>query len=125
MCSYTCNKGDLLMNKKVEKYIEENKICSDLIFRDWNEFLELLFNCGGHVKGILWFEYVLIDKQKESLGGGGYRDIENPGYMWAETMIYDEGLDQKSLLEIKEHIENTIRAYKPRKLVPCFLDIDA
>ena len=57
------------MDKRLEKYIEENRVCSDLIFRNWSEFVELLFECGGFVNEILWFEYVLIDKQKDSLGG--------------------------------------------------------
>ena len=113
------------MNKKIEQYIAQNKVCSDLIFRDWNEFLELLFDCGGSVKELLWFEYVLIDRSEESLGGGGYQDTTNPKYMWAETMIYDKGLEQKSLSEIKEHIESTINFHKPHNLVPCFFDIIA
>ena len=116
-------KAGLLMRKKLDNYIDKNVVCSDLIFRDWNEFLELLFECGGSVKEILWFEYVLIEKQKESLGGGGYQDANNPEYMWAETMIYDKHLEKKSLLELKEHIEHTIKSYQPHNLVPCFFEI--
>ena len=113
------------MNKKTEQYIEQNKVCSDLIFRDWSDFLELLFCCGGAVKEILWFEYVLIANHAESLGGGGYQDSKNPEYMWSETMICDKGLEQKSLSEIKEHIESTINSHKPHNLVPCFFNIIA
>jgi len=112
------------MDSKIKKYIEENKVCSDLIFRNWSEFVELLFECGGFVNEILWFEYVLIDKQKDSLGGGGYGDKENPEYMWAETMIYDKALGQKTLVEIKDHITSTIKSYAPHILVPCFFDIN-
>ena len=111
------------MDNVLADYIEQNKVCSDMIFRDWNEFLDILFACGGHVRDILWFEYVLVEKQKESLGGGGYRDSENPAYMWAETMLHDECLSQKSLWEIKEHIKQTIECNKSHDLVPCFLDI--
>ena len=85
------------MDNRITTYIEKNKVCSDLIFRNWSEFLELLFECGGFVNEILWFEYVLIDKQKYSLGGGGYVDKANPEYMWAETMIYDKYLKHYSL----------------------------
>ncbi|MBQ8432069.1 MAG: hypothetical protein IJX28_04210 [Clostridia bacterium] len=111
------------MLQALERYIEQNKVCSALIFRDWNAFLNILFACGGSVNEILWFEYVLIEKQKNSLGGGGYGDKENSEYMWAETMIYDQDLGCKSLLEIKEHINSTIKAHKPHILVPCFFDI--
>jgi len=113
------------MNKQIKQYIEQNQACDDLIFRDWNDFLELLFSCGGAVKEILWFEYILIANHTNSLGGGGYRDIKNPDYMWAETMIYDKELEGKSLSEIKKHIESTINSYKPHALVPCFFDIIA
>ena len=109
--------------KTILKFIEENKVCSDLIFRNWSEFVELLFECGGFVNEILWFEYVLIDKQKDSLGGGGYGDKENPEYMWAETMIYDRNMKHCSLEEIRAHIVETIDKYKPHHLVPCFFDI--
>ena len=111
------------MLETLERYIEQNKVCSDLIFRDWNEFLDLLFDCGGAVNEILWFEYVLIEEQKNSLGGGGYGDKANPEYMWAETMIYDKALGSKSLTELKDHIDSTIKLYKPHILVPCFFDI--
>ena len=111
------------MTQTLERYIEQNKVCSDLIFRNWNEFLDLLFACGGSVNEILWFEYILIEKQTNSLGGGGYRDNANPEYMWAETMIYDKDLGTKSLLEIKDHINSTIKLYYPHILVPCFFDI--
>ena len=111
------------MMQRLEKYIEQNKVCSDLIFRDWNEFLDLLFDNGGTVNEILWFEYVLKEKQQDSLGSGGYIDKANPEYMWAETMIYDKALGTKSLAEIKEHIASTIKLYKPHILVPCFFDI--
>ena len=111
------------MTQTLEKYIEQNKVCSDLIFRNWNEFLDLLFACGGSVNEILWFEYVLQEKQKDSLGGGGWSDKEKPEYMWAETMIYDKDLGAKSLSEIKCHIDSTIKLYDPHVLVPCFFDI--
>ncbi len=111
------------MSQIIDKYIEQNKVCSDLIFRDWDEFLDLLFSCGGFVNEIIWFEYVLQEKVKDSLGGGGWGDKTNPAYMWAETMIYDKDLGGKSLLEIKEHINSTIETYLPRILVPCFFDI--
>ena len=117
------NKRGVIMDGKIKKYIEENKVCSDLIFRNWSEFVELLFECGGFVNEILWFEYVLIDKQKDSLGGGGYGDKENPEYMWAETMIYDRNMKHCSLEEIRAHIVETIDKYKPHHLVPCFFDI--
>lgn len=111
------------MDKSIEDYIINNKVCSDLIFRNWNEFLEILFDCGGCVNEILWFEYVKINKQKESLGCGGYIDNENLEYMWAETMLHTTGLTNKSFSEIKVYIEETINEYKPHNLIPCFFDI--
>ena len=111
------------MDGRIKKYIEENKVSSDLLFRNWEEFIELLFACGGFVNEILWFEYVLIDKQKDSLGGGGYMDKDNPAYMWAETMLFDKNLKHCSLKEIRAHIEKTVDTHKPRQLVPSFFDI--
>ena len=111
------------MNSKLTEYIAKNKLCSELLFRDWDEFLDLLYSNGGFVKEILWFEYILIDQQAESMGGGGYQEKINPKYMWAETTIYDKQLEHKSLIELKEYINQTIRSYIPHTLVPCFFDI--
>lgn len=45
---------------------------------------------------IVWFEYIEISQQRNSLGYGGYKDVQNEGYMWAETMIYDSELKEKT-----------------------------
>ena len=113
------------MISPLKQYISENQVCPDLIFRNWNEFLDLLYQYGGTVKEILWFEYVSIDSQKDSLGAGGWQDPANLEYMWAETMICDKGLEQKSLSEIKEYIQKSIIAHQPNSLIPCFFDITA
>ena len=69
-----------------------------------NEFVELLFDNGGVVEMIVWFDYCKIEKQSELLGAGGYIDKKNSDYMWAETQIYETGLETKSLKEILEYI---------------------
>lgn len=111
------------MKYELKTYIEENRVCSELIFRDWQEFLDVLFTCGGSVEEILWFEYVAIGRQTDSLGGGGYIDPSNPDYMWAETMIYHKQLGQKSPSELYDFIQNTIAKNLPHQLVPCFFTI--
>ncbi len=111
------------MNTRLKEYINQRQVCPDLIFRDWEAFVEILFECGGCVDEILWFEYVRIAEQQNSLGGGGYLDHANPTHMWAETMIADGNLREKSLSEIKNHIQRTIEAHQPHELVPCFFEI--
>ena len=108
------------MNPEIEKFIAENSVCSDFIFRNWKEFLNILFENGGCVESILWFEYTPVEKQAESLGGGGFADRDNPEYMWAETMIYDKNLSGKTLSEIVSHIEKVISENRPHNLVPSF-----
>ena len=108
------------MDTKLTEYIAQNQVCSDLIFRDSDAFLDVLFECGSRVEEILWFEYVRIDQQKESLGAGGFRDTLNPEYMWAETMMFDEELASKSLEEIRKHIHEKAKKYLPHVLVPGF-----
>ena len=102
------------------KYIEKHKLCADYIFANWKEFLELLYSQGSYVEEILWFEYVRIDEQVNSLGGGGYKDTTNPEYMYAETYIHEIGLENKSLLEIEEYIESVIASYPHNNLMPSF-----
>lgn len=109
-----------LVTERLKQYIDNHKLCSENLFDNWNEFLELLFSEGGCVEAVLWFEYVLISEQKNSLGGGGYRDANNPNYMYAETCIYQEDLKGKSLLELTEYIQATMDSYPEHKLFPSF-----
>lgn len=109
-----------MLTKDVLEYIEKHKVYSDYIFDDWEEFLEVLYSQGGYVEGVLWFEYVRIDEQVNSLGGGGYKDVVNPEYMYAETYIYENGMEGKSLLEVKSYIESVITSYPQNHLIPSF-----
>ena len=113
-----------MITEKLKQYIEENKVCSENMFRDWTAFLELLFAQGGCVESILWFEYVRISEQKNSLGAGGYQDKNNPKYMYAETNIYQTGLENKTLVEVTEYIQSTFATYSDHTLVPSFDLVD-
>lgn len=62
------------MNSIIEEYIQQNKLCTEYLFPDWNNFLKILYENNGQVEAILWFEYILINQQKYSLGSGGYID---------------------------------------------------
>ena len=93
-----------MMSKKIKAYIEEHTICNENIFKDWETFLDLIYSEGGAIFGIQWYDYVKISDQDKSVGGGGYRDPDNPDYMFAETMLYEGGFENKSLDEIKQHI---------------------
>ena len=108
------------MTPRLKAYIEDNKLCSEYLFADWEEFLELLFTEGGYVESILWFEYIKISEQKQSLGSGGYKDKSTPDYMYAETQIFDKDFEHKSLYEMKEYIKSVIEKYPNNKLMPSF-----
>ena len=109
-----------MLTKDVLEYIENNKLCPDYIFSNWEEFLELLYSQGSHVTEILWFEHVRIDEQANSLGSGGYKDVANPEYMYAETYIHQNGMEEKSLSEVKAYIESVVASYPQNHLMPSF-----
>lgn len=108
------------MRNVINEYVEQNKLCNEYIFEDYNEFLEILFSNNGVVSMIVWFDYCKIEKQSESLGAGGYIDKRDNAYMWAETQIYESGFENKSLLEIREYIEEIIGKYQAYRLYPAF-----
>ena len=109
-----------MLTQKVKAYISNHQLCPEYLFDDWVEFLELLYEEGGYVESILWFEHVRIIDQKDSLGGGGYRDKTNPEYMYAETFLYEDNMESKSLSEVKKQIESTLTSYPNNKLIPAF-----
>lgn len=108
------------MSRDLEKYIEEHSFCSELIFRDWKEFLDVLFANGSGVSAILWWEHCRIDKQEESLGGGGYKDPHEPGYMFAETQLYEDGFETHGQEDILGYIDSVRAEYPDHDLIPGF-----
>lgn len=116
-----------MISQKVKKYIDEHSFCSEYLFKDWELFLDLLYAEGGGISAILWWDYCKVSQQHESIGSGGYKDPENPEYMFAETQLYEDGFDTKSLDEVKEYIikikNSTIsynNTYISFNLVPSF-----
>ncbi len=113
------------MKNIINDYIEQNRLCAEYIFEDYKEFLEVLFSNGGRVSTIVWFDYCRIENQSESLGSGGYVDIRNATFMWAETQIYESGFENKALIEILEYIEEILQKYPEHRLYPAFYLTDA
>lgn len=112
------------MRNVIKEYIEQNKLCNEYIFNDYNEFLEILFGNGGSVNMIVWFDYCKICEQSESLGAGGYIDKRNVDHMWAETQIYESGFENKSLNEVLEYIDTIREKYSNYKLYPAFYIVE-
>ena len=108
------------INNYLETYIKNNKLCSDDIYRNYKEFLKVLYDNGGKVTDILWFDYCKINEQGKSLGSGGFIDKENEDYMWTETQMWDDKLDNKSLNELLDYIDMIIKKYPKNNLVPSF-----
>lgn len=108
------------MNKIIEQYIKNNKVSESnaLIFRNWEDFLHILFQNNGRVEMIVWYEYCRINKQQ--IGMGGYIDSENQGFMWAETQFFKTDMQEKSLNEILDYISKTIQEYSEYNLYPEF-----
>ena len=118
--AYEFEVGGDHMRNIIKEYIEQNKLCNEFIFNDYKEFLEILFGNGGAVSMIVWFDYCKINEQSESLGAGGYIDKKNVDYMWAETQIYEDEFENKSLYEVLEYIEAIRKKYSNYKLYPAF-----
>ena len=108
------------MNDEIKKYIQEHKVLKSntLIFRDWEEFLHELYLNNGRIEMIIWYEYCRINEQQ--IGMGGYKDTVNHGYMWAETHFYKTDIQDKSLNEVIEYINQMRDKYSRYNLYPEF-----
>lgn len=99
------------MDKSIEQYIQKHKINANaLIFRDWESFLHILYQNNGRVEMIIWYEYCRINEQQ----------IENNGFMWAETQLFESGLHEKPINEILEYISKMRKEYSDYDLYPEF-----
>jgi hypothetical protein len=94
--------------QKVKNFIDNHSIGGELLFKDWESFLDLLYSEGGHITAILWWDHCLKTEQPSSVGSGGYSDPDSPEFMYAETQTYENGFKEKTLTEIKEYID-TVR----------------
>ena len=117
-----------MINERIQKYIDDHAFCSELLFKDGESFLDLLYAEGSRVSSILWWDHCTRKQLKESVGSGGYKDPDNDEFIYAETQLCKEGLDTYTLSEIKEYINQERKKglrydskYKSHDLVPSFL----
>ena len=71
-----------MINHRVQKYIEDHSFCSEYLFRDWEAFLDFIYEEGCRVSSILW-------------------------WMYSETWLHEDGFEEKSLADIKAYIHET------------------
>ncbi|MBQ8967753.1 hypothetical protein [Ruminococcus sp.] len=109
------------MDNALERYIHENALRPDvLIFREPEEFVKLLYASGERADMLVWYEYTSIAEQGSSLGGGGYADPKNEGFMWAETPFFHmltKGQRREELLSL---IRTFTQRYRGHELAPEF-----
>lgn len=107
------------MDNILEEYIQKNKIKANaLIFRAWEEFLHILNKSDRRVEMIVWYEYCRINEQQ--IGMGGYIDIDNKDFMWAETQLFETDLQNRSCDEILDYISKVREKYSEYDLYPEF-----
>jgi len=94
-----------MISRKVQTYIEDHSFCSEYLFKDWEAFLDLLYEEGGRVSSILWWDHCRKDMNHVSVGSGGYADPDDQEWMYAETWLHEDGFEERSLAEIKAYIQ--------------------
>ena len=116
-----------MINHRVQKYIEEHSFCSEYLFKDWEAFLDFLYEEGGRVSSILWWDHCKKNMQHESSGSGGYTDPDDQEWMYSETWLHEDGFEDRSLADIKAYIQEKRERglflgnkYNSHDLVPSF-----
>ncbi|MBQ6197276.1 MAG: hypothetical protein IJK47_07625 [Lachnospiraceae bacterium] len=94
-----------MISKKVQAYIEDHSFCSEYLFKDWEAFLDILYEEGGRVSSILWWDHCRKNLQHASIGSGGYTDPDDQEWMYAETWLHEDGFEERSLADIKAYIQ--------------------
>ena len=47
-----------MISHRVQKYIDDHSFCSEYLFKDWEAFLDLIYEEGVRVSSILWWEHL-------------------------------------------------------------------
>ena len=92
-----------MINHRVQKYIDHS-FCSEYLFRDWEAFLDFIYEEGCRVSSILWWEHC---KKNFQHGYGRYSDPDDREWMYSETWLHEDGFEEKSLADIKAYIHET------------------
>ena len=74
------------------------------LFRDWEAFLDFIYEEGYRVSSILWWEHC---KKNYQHGYGGYSDPDDREWMYSETWLHEDGFEEKDLADIKAYIRET------------------
>ena len=113
-----------MINERIQNYIDEHSFCPEYLFRDWEAFLDLLYEEGGRVSSILWWEHCRKNMQH---GYVGYDDPDDGEWMYAKTWLHEDGFEERSPAEIKAYIHETrehglilVDKYITHELVPSF-----
>ncbi|MBQ6239232.1 MAG: hypothetical protein IJK56_02590 [Firmicutes bacterium] len=93
-----------MISLRVLKYIDDHSFCSEYLFKDWETFLDFIYEEGGRVSSILWWEHC---KKNFQHGYGGYSDPDDGEWMYSETWFHEDGFEEKSLADIKAYIHDT------------------
>jgi hypothetical protein len=46
-----------MINERIQNYIDNHSFCSEYLFKDWEAFLDFLYEEGGRVSSILWWDH--------------------------------------------------------------------
>jgi len=93
-----------MINERIQKYVNDHSFCSEYLFKDWEAFLDFIYEEGGRVSSILWWEHC---KKNFQHGYGGYSDPDDGEWMYSETWFHEDGFEEKSLADIKAYIHET------------------
>ena len=93
-----------MISHRVQKYIDDHSFCSEYLFKDWEAFLDLVYEEGVRVSSILWWEHC---KKNFQHAHGGYSDPDDREWMYSETWFHEDGFEEKSLADIKAYIHET------------------
>jgi len=93
-----------MINEKIQNYIDNHSFCSEYLFKDWEAFLDFLYEEGGRVSSILWWEHCRKNLPHGFFGSGEFTDPDDQEWVYAETWLHEDGFEERSLEDIKAYI---------------------
>lgn len=114
-----------MLNEAIKQYLEAHGVqkigTEEFIVDNPLEYINLISNSDCYICKMLWWEHIEIEKQKQSMGGGGAVDSHDKRFMYSEVYYLSKNFSENDSELCRAYLLETPKMYQDHNLVPSFV----